>query len=374
MRTTSFAKVRNTIVSVLCSLTLLIGLCPAVALAEESVADTELTAQSYDAGSKYSATLVHPSQAIVNQTFDVWLNASTSNSSTDPLSCMQVTIKYDPTKVSLGESNIAINSSLDRGDCTDNGNGTVIITFYGNTYSSVDAATLTFTGLKAGNPGIKISDAIAGASGQIDDKGVKFSQTKLNMKILFSDVTDSSKFYFSSVYAAVSRNIINGYANGTFGPNDTLTRAQAAVILWGAYGKPSYGTTNTTGMPDVADGAFYTAAATWAVDKGIINGVKTSSGPKFSPNGKITLQDLCVIIANAASKLNGITTSGADRTKLNSKSDAGTVSAYAVNAVAWSLNNGIINGKGNLIAPLDKVTRGEMATITMNAISKGFIG
>ena len=409
MRKNSFgAQVRNKVVAAVCSVTLAFGLCPAIALADEvaeapvteqpivevveadadadeaveavevvevEAEDGDLEEQAYDANSKYTATLsLATTTPIVKKTFQVKLNVKTSDSSSSPLSCMQVTVQYDPAKVSLGENNISIASSLTQGDCTDNGNGTAIITFYGNTASDITAATLTFTGVAVGDPGIKITDAIAGASGQLDDKGVKYSTTNLPARVHFPDVADSSKFYYGNVYAAVDAGLLSGYKDGTFGPNDTLTRAQAAVILWGAYGKPAYPSTNQTGMPDVADNAYYTNAANWAVANGVINGSKTASGTLFNPNGKITRQDLCVMISNTAYKLNGVSIGGADRTKLNSMSDSSTVSGYAVNAVAWSLNNGVINGKGTAVAPLDNVTRGEMATIAMNALRKGFIG
>lgn len=370
MRKNNFGtKVRNKVVGALCSVVLAAGLCPVVALATDG---TETL--SYDADSVYSATLQQESQAVIGSTFDVSLTTATSDAINNPISCMQVTVEYNPKSVTLGEENIKIDDSLEMGAFADDGKGVARISFFGNTATSVKAATLTFTGIKAGNPGIKIADATAGSAGQLEDKAVKYNKDDLNMRVLFKDVTDSSKFYFGNVYAAVDKGIISGYKDGNFGPADTLTRAQAAVILWGIYGKPSYGTTNTTGMADVKDNAFYTAAANWAVDKGVINGSKTSSGLLFNPDGKITRQDLCVMVSNAAYKLNGTSIGGADRTKLNSMSDADSVSSYAANAVAWSLNNGVINGKGSFVAPKDDVTRGEMVTIAMNAIRKGLVG
>lgn len=410
MRKNSFgAQVRNKVVAAVCSVTLAFGLCPAIALADEvaeapvteqpivevveadadadeaveavevvevEAEDGDLEEQAYDANSKYTATLsMVSSQAIIKSTFKIKLNVNTSDSSSAPLSCMQVTVKYDPAKVSLGENNIAIASSLTQGDCTDDGNGTAIITFYGNTSSNIDAATLTFTGKAVGNPAIKISDAIAGASGQLDDKGVKFAQSGLSVKILFKDVTNANSWYYNSVYNAVDMGLISGYANGNYGPQDNLTRAQAAIFLWRAYGKPAQSKTNTTGLPDVQSNADYTQAANWAVAKGIISGKNINGQKLFDPQGKITRQELCAMIANTASKLNGINIKNADRTKLNSMSDSSSVSSWAVNTVAWCLNNGVMSGiDGTRIAPQDNVTRASMAAMLVNSVNKGFIG
>ena len=47
----------------------------------------------------------------------------------------------------------------------------------------------------------------------------------------FSDVKDSSKYYYKAVKWASDKKIVSGYQDGRFGPGDNVTREQLAVIL-----------------------------------------------------------------------------------------------------------------------------------------------
>lgn len=205
----------------------------------------------------------------------------------------------------------------------------------------------------------------------------------------FSDVNDPEAWFYDAVMWAASYGYVEGYGDGRFGPFDTLTRAQAAMILW-RYFSPdeaaSYvagGTPNLTGMPDVRAGEWYTGAANWAVSNGVINGAEHPDGSRtFEPDGIITREQLCAIIGNAAERYRGSSMSGADLGKLESMPDASSVSPWATEAVAWSLNNGVINGAaaydpaGNEIRYVDPgsgVDRAAMATVLKNVIEAGVL-
>ena len=200
----------------------------------------------------------------------------------------------------------------------------------------------------------------------------------------FADVTDSKVWYYDNIYAAADLGLIAGYNNGYYGVGDTLTRAQAAVILWRyfaadeAAGYDSASATNQTGMSDVSDAAFYTGAANWAVENGVINGKKNADGTRyFDPEGTITREQLCAIVANAAEKFCGATVQGADTSLLNGMPDASSVSSWATDAVAWGLNTGLVKGanRNNVryVDALVNVNRATMASVLMNAINNGII-
>lgn len=59
--------------------------------------------------------------------------------------------------------------------------------------------------------------------------------------IRFSD-TASGAWYADALRWAVGNNLVSGYSDGRFGPNDPVTRKQLATILWRAEGCPSHGT------------------------------------------------------------------------------------------------------------------------------------
>ncbi|MDO4183361.1 MAG: S-layer homology domain-containing protein [Coriobacteriia bacterium] len=190
-------------------------------------------------------------------------------------------------------------------------------------------------------------------------------------------------WYYDSVYRAANLGLFSGYKNGNFGPNDTLTRAQAAVVLW-RYLAPedaaSFSTKtakDTTGMADLAQVDYYTGAANWAVANGIINGKEQADGTRlFDPNAWLTREQLCAIMRNAAMKMYDRQCPGsADR--LNSVADSGNVSSWARMSVAWGLTNGVISGKqigdARFAAPGDVTMRAEMAAIMLNCIDKNIL-
>ena len=51
--------------------------------------------------------------------------------------------------------------------------------------------------------------------------------------------------------------------------------------------------------------------------------------------------------------------------KLDSFSDAASVSSYAVNAMQWAVANGIVNGSNGKLSPQNNATRAEVAAILM---------
>ena len=104
----------------------------------------------------------------------------------------------------------------------------------------------------------------------------------------FTDVEDGA-WYTEAVRWAAANEIVNGYGDGRFGPNDDLTREQLAAILC-RYArsrgedtsagelKPLNGYSDAAEISDWAVRSFR-----WAVDAGIINGVGDG---KLSPAAK----------------------------------------------------------------------------------------
>ena len=193
----------------------------------------------------------------------------------------------------------------------------------------------------------------------------------------FWDVSADDWFNESVSYAS-SNGLITGYDSSTFGPHDTLNRAQAAVILWRYFAPEeaaSYDAStavNRTGLHGVEDRMWYTGAANWAVRTGVINGV---GGVDFAPYVGIDRQMLCTMIGNAAKILCTDSVVGADPSAMNRMPDAGSVAGWATDSVAWAINKGVISGVNvngaRMIAPNDQVPRCQMAAVMMNSIQKG---
>ncbi len=85
----------------------------------------------------------------------------------------------------------------------------------------------------------------------------------------FSDVSESD-WYYEAVRFVHERDLVNGYSDGWFGPNDALSRAQLAQILFNKEGR--HGVDQLMDFSDVSGEAWYAEAVRWAAGQGIAGG------------------------------------------------------------------------------------------------------
>jgi len=104
----------------------------------------------------------------------------------------------------------------------------------------------------------------------------------------FSDI-DSSAYYYKAVLWAYEKGITTGRSGGkTFDPNGTCTRREIVTFLWRYAGKPEPKST-VSKFTDVKDtSAYYYKAVLWAVENGITTGKKATNYKTFDPTGKCT--------------------------------------------------------------------------------------
>ena len=86
----------------------------------------------------------------------------------------------------------------------------------------------------------------------------------------FADVP-ADAYYAKAVEWALKNGITNGKANGLFGSNDPCTRGQIVTFLWRAAGSPAPKGTATV-PADVLPGSYCYNAVAWAIENGITNG------------------------------------------------------------------------------------------------------
>lgn len=114
----------------------------------------------------------------------------------------------------------------------------------------------------------------------------------------FVDVSAKS-WYANTIAYAKQMNLIDGYEDGTFKPNNSITRAEAAKILAEAAGLTSE---NTGTFPDVAEGRWYTEYVEALAEHGVIIGYANG---EFRPANKITraeaIKMIVMITVNAPS-------------------------------------------------------------------------
>ena len=89
----------------------------------------------------------------------------------------------------------------------------------------------------------------------------------------FRDVSEDSWCYDAVEYA-YEKNLMTGVSADTFAPNGTCTRAQLVTILYRLAGSPG---TDGASFSDVTAGTWYTDAAAWASANGIVTGYADGS-------------------------------------------------------------------------------------------------
>lgn len=171
----------------------------------------------------------------------------------------------------------------------------------------------------------------------------------------FNDVNAGDWFYDYVEYV-YNNGIMDGVDNGVFSPNTETTRGMVVTILYRLAGEPNVRGGND--FSDVASGAYYADAVTWASNAGIVNG---TSATTFSPNALVTREQFAAMLYRYM-QYTGADTSA--RASLSGFADAGKVSPYAADAVAWAVAEDVLNGRSATeIAPQGNCTRAEVAAM-----------
>ena len=172
----------------------------------------------------------------------------------------------------------------------------------------------------------------------------------------FADVSEND-WYYEAVRFVQERGLMNGIGNDNFAPNAQLSRAQLAQILFNKEGRP--GVNYLLTFPDVASEAWYTEAIRWAASQGIVGGYGDGT---FGPNDPITREQLAVMLWRYSG-------SPAATNKELHFNDTDEISGFALEALRWAVENGILNGYGDgRLGPQGQATRAQVAQMLKNFI------
>ena len=178
--------------------------------------------------------------------------------------------------------------------------------------------------------------------------------SKPEVKLPFTDVSTSDWFY-DDVAFVYENGLFSGTDSRSFSPNASMTRAMLVTVLYRLEGEPTV--TGRSSFTDVRSGAYYEKAVIWAAANGIVTGTDSTS---FSPDAKVTREQLAAILYRYAQYRKLDTDASA---KLNSFTDADSVSAYASEALGWAVSEGLINGASGKLMPKGDATRAQVAAI-----------
>ncbi len=111
----------------------------------------------------------------------------------------------------------------------------------------------------------------------------------------FPDV-NVKKYYASAITWASEQNIVSGYSNGKFGPEDSITREQLAKVLYLYADYKGYDVTAKESLSAFNDASNVSSYAKkymqWAVAEGLIKG----SNGKLKPKGEATRAEIAAIL------------------------------------------------------------------------------
>ena len=159
----------------------------------------------------------------------------------------------------------------------------------------------------------------------------------------------------NAVAFASAHELFNGTSANTFSPDLSMTRGMLAVVLHSLENNPKQAFTEK--FSDVDDSAWYADAVIWAAEHGIVSGYGNG---QFGPGNNIAREQLAVMLWRYAG-------SPAAIDKELHFTDVGEASGYALEALCWAVENGIISGYGDgRLDPQGLAARAQVAQMLMN--------
>lgn len=169
-------------------------------------------------------------------------------------------------------------------------------------------------------------------------------------EIPFVDVPVTSDLYDTVKYV-YENGIMAGISDTLFDPNGSLTRGMVVSILYRLEGSPEVEYTGK--FADVPEGEWFTNGVEWAAANGIVYGYEDGN---YGAKDPLTREQLAAILYRYAEK-KGYDTAAEDI----EIADLDEISPYAVDAVKWAVNNGVLRLEEGKVRPTATAIRAEVA-------------
>lgn len=183
-----------------------------------------------------------------------------------------------------------------------------------------------------------------------------------NYPLPFKDVSINA-WYFEPVKNCTEAGWMQGTGAIAFSPEATTTRAMFVTVLGRMDGIDETAWDTPTSFHDVEEDAWYTSYVAWADDAEIVAGFEDGS---FRPHDQITREQMMMIVYNYARHI-GEEVDPSPSPTLEAFSDYKTVSTWALDAAAWSVERKWIQGTGEgRLSPQANATRAQLAQLLQN--------
>lgn len=187
------------------------------------------------------------------------------------------------------------------------------------------------------------------------------AQAPAQAQTAFSDV--QSNYWAAEFIDELSdRGVIRGFPDGSFRPNDPVTRAQFAAMVRQAFDRNP--TRNAINFRDVPSNYWAFSAIQEAYTTGFLSGYPNNV---FQPNQNIPREQ---VLVSLSSGLN-YTVNGSSTTAVSVYQDASSISNFAVNGVAAATQKQIVVNYPNVefLNPNRSATRAEVAAFIYQALA-----
>lgn len=197
------------------------------------------------------------------------------------------------------------------------------------------------------------SSSGGGGGGGGSSSGIVYVRPTEPAGAAFNDL-ESVSWAREAILALKEKNIVSGKGDGSFCPNDSVTREEFTKMVVGAFGIEAGG--QSVEFTDVSRGSWYYDAVTAAAANGVIYGISDS---EFGVGIEITRQDIAAILNRIAVQKNR-----AFDTEGETFADDWQIAEYARQSVYALRNGGIVSGfEDNSFRPLMPATRAEAAVM-----------
>ncbi len=228
------------------------------------------------------------------------------------------------------------------------------------TAESVAALTSAITSAKEVLADEKATqDAVDAAVKALNDAVANLKDIEVKPEYKGYDDVDSEAWYAGMVQEATIKGLMgkDGSTGNNFNPDGKITRGMVATVLYRMAGEPKV--TYADKFSDVKDGLWYSNGIVWASEAKVVSGYANG---KFGPDDAIKREDFAIMLRNYANTC-GLNTKSSQ--SLETFKDYKAVSAYAKDAIAWCVENGLMSGskKGEekYLNPSANTTRAEAA-------------
>ena len=191
----------------------------------------------------------------------------------------------------------------------------------------------------------------------------KFSLFLLTMSLILGSATTifaatdiRGHWAETTITKWINEGRINGYPDGSFKPEDNISRAEFVVLVNKAFG---YTSGASISFSDVSSNDWYYNEVAIGIKEGFVNG---TSGSQFSPNAPITREQVAAILAR-------ILDLDSSEGPASALTDSGEISDWSLGSVGATVENGVLKGyTDGSFGPKNNMKRAEAVTALQSAL------